>query len=103
MAEAIEEIIIIEDSEAAQVEYDSTQDALDLDDENSNKKKNIIFGAIATLLILIIFTTLIAVLNSSDEEEVASMDLIEEKLEETPKEQIETSKLESMIAKANYL
>ncbi len=102
MAE-IEEIIIIEDSEAAEVENDSTQNTLDFDNENSNKKKNIVFGAIAILLILIIFTTLILVLNSSDEEEVASMDLIEEKLEETPKEQIEMSKLEGMIAKANYL
>ena len=103
MAEAIEEIIIIEDSEAAQVENNSAQGTLNLDDENSNKKKNIIFAAIATLLILIIFATLIVVLNSSGEEEIASMDLIEEKLEETPKEQIETSKLEGMIAKANYL
>ena len=103
MAEAIEEIIIIEDSEAAQVDNDSTQNSLDLDNENSNKKKNIIFGSIAILLILIIFTTLILVLNSSDEEEVANIDLIQEKLEENPKEQIETSKLESMIAKANYL
>jgi len=103
MAEAIEEIIIIEDSEAAQVENDSTQGTLNIDDENSNKKKNIIFGIIATLLILIIFTTLIVVLSSSEEEEIASMNLIEEKLEETPQEQIETSKLESMIAKANYL
>jgi len=103
MAEAIEEIIIIEDSEAAQVENDSTKETLELNDENSNKKKNIIFGVIATLLIVIIFTTLIIVLNSSDEEEVASMDLIEEKLQETQKEQIERSKLEAMIAKANYL
>ena len=103
MHEAMEEIIIIEDSEAAQVESDSTQETLDIDDENSNKKKNIVFGAIATLLILIIFSVLIIVLNSADEEEIASIDLIEEKLEETPKEQIQTSKLESMIAKANYL
>ena len=86
MAEAIEEIIIIEDSEAAQVDNDSTQNSLDLDNENSNKKKNIIFGSIAILLILIIFTTLILVLNSSDEEEVANIDLIQEKLEENPKD-----------------
>ncbi len=103
MHEAIEEIIIIEDSEAAQIDIDSAQTNLNIDDEDSNKKKNIIFGAIATLLIVIIFATLIVVLDSSDEEEIASMDFIEEKLQETPQEHIETSRLESMIAKANYL
>ena len=103
MADAVEEIIIIEDSEAAQVEDDLTKGTLDLDDENSNKKKNIVFGAIATLLILIIFATLITLIDSSDKEETLSMDFIEEKLDETPEETIETSKLESMIAKANYL
>ena len=103
MADAIEEIIIIEDSEAAQIENDAAHHTLELEDINSHKKKNIIFGVIATLLILIIFATAIIVLNSSDDEEVPSMDLIEEKLEETPKEHIETTKLENMIAKANYL
>jgi len=103
MAEAIEEIIIIEDSEAAEIDNDFAQTNLNIDNKNSNKKKNIIFGAIAILLIVIIFTTLIVDLNSSDEEEIASMSLIEEKLQKPSTEQIETSKLEGMIAKANYL
>jgi Flp pilus assembly protein TadD len=103
MAEPIEEIIIIEDSEAAQMENDSAQNSLNIDDKDSNKKKTIIFGLLTVLLILIIIVSLLLVLNSSDDEEFVTMDRIQEKLEETPKEVIETSKLENMIAKANYL
>ncbi len=103
MHEAIEDIIIIEDSEAAEIEDNSTQTNLNIDSEDSNKKKIIIFSAIATILIVIIATILILILSSSDDKEVATLDLIQEKLQEDPKEQLETSKLESMIAKANYL
>ena len=103
MADAIEEIIIIEDSEAAQIESDSAQSTLDIDEEDSNKKKTLIFLAIATLLILIIASSLFFIFSSSKTDETMSMDLIREKLEEKPAVEIETSKLEDMIAKANYL
>ncbi len=103
MAEAIEEIIIIEDSEAAQIESDATQDNLDIDSEESKKKKIVIFSAIAALLVFIIAITLFIILSSSGTQESMTMELIEDKLEEDPKREIETSKLEGMIAKANYL
>ncbi len=103
MAEPIEEIIIIEDSEAAQLEHDSAQTTLDIDEKDSSKKKIVVFGAIATLLILIIATTLFFVLSSSDTQESMTMELIDEKLEEESQTEIEISKLEGMIAKANYL
>ncbi|MEA3369965.1 MAG: tetratricopeptide repeat protein [Campylobacterota bacterium] len=103
MAEAQEDIIIIEDSEAAEVDDQSTQDDLPVDEESTNKKKIIIFSAIAVLLVAIIVIMLVILLKSSKSEELLSTDLIEEKLQEEREEPIETSKLEDMIAKANYL
>ena len=103
MAEAVEEIIIIEDSEAAQEESGASQNNLDIDNEDSKKKKTIIFISIAILLLFIITTSLFFILSTSDTQETSTMDLIEEKLDETQKVKIATSELEDMIAKANYL
>ena len=102
MAEIHEDIIIIEDNEAAELDEHSTGDNLNAD-SNSNKNNIIILAAIAITLILIISITILVLIQSSDNEEIVSISSIEEKLEEKTKVPIETSKLENMIAKANYL
>ena len=103
MAEVHEDIIIIEDSEAADVEDHSTQNDIESDDKGTNKKKIVTFSAIAISLIAIIIITLLILLQPSKSQKIISTDLIEEKLQEKEKEPVETSKLEDMIAKANYL
>ncbi len=103
MAEIHEDIIIIEDSEAAQIDDYSADNNLNDDDESSNKKKIIIFGAIAATLILIIITAIFLSLQTSNKEKVTSIGFIQKKLEKKPTQIIETTKLENMIAKADYL
>ena len=102
MAELEEEIIIIEESDAAESDNE-VKTTLPLD-ETSQKKKMIIFGAIGFFVVLIIIVTLIFALSSDDKvKEDLSLDFIEERLTEDTKKPIELSKLENMIAKANYL
>ena len=103
MAEVQEDIIIIEDSEAAEIDEHSTQNDVETHDDGANKKKIIIFSAIAISLIVIIVITLLILLQPPKNQEIMSTDLIEEKLQEKKKETIQTSKLENMITKANYL
>jgi len=102
MADTEEEIIIIEDSEAIEESHGS-DDTVTLE-EPSNKKKYIIFGAIGALLLTIIVIALFFIF-SKDEAQEVPLDFgdIEEKLDKKRVEVIEPSKLESMIAKANYL
>jgi len=103
MAEIQEDIIIIEDSEAAEVDDYSALSDSSSDTKRIDKKKIIIFSAIAISLIFIIIITLFILLKPSQSQEIIPTDLIEEKLQEKENEPIETSKLEDMIAKANYL
>ena len=104
MAEAQEEIIIIDESEAADIEHDSENLNVDLGEEESKKKKILIFGGIAIALVLIIvITTLLLLLNSSKEKQPVDLGFIEEKLNKQEQIKVEPSKLENMIAKANYL
>ena len=102
MSEIEEDIIIIEDSDAAET--------LELEDENilreddaSNKKKLLIFGAIGFVLLLSIALILLALLNSPEKKAPINIDQIGEKLQERSVLKVEPSKLENMIAKANYL
>ena len=103
MAEAQEEIIIIEDSEAAEVGHDSENANIDLGEEESKKKKILIFGGIAIALVLIIVITTLILLNSSKDEKNLDLGFIENKLNQKEQVKIEPSKLENMIVKANYL
>ncbi|MBA1438279.1 MAG: tetratricopeptide repeat protein [Epsilonproteobacteria bacterium] len=95
MAEQEEEIIIIEDLNSSDDEYDS--------DEGSNRFKFIIFGAIALVLVIIIAVVLL--MRSSSEEDATTFDTsqLETKLETNKQPKIKQSTLEKMIAKANYL
>ena len=103
MAEAEnEEIVIIADDEAAD-DGETVEEAPSAEDEEAKKKKLIIFGGAVIAVALIILLIVVIMMKSSKKDEVYSTDIIEEKLEENKQKPIEPSKLENMIAKANYL
>jgi Flp pilus assembly protein TadD len=102
MAKPEEEIVIIAEDDVG--EFDNADEViLDEDDDEAKKKKIIIFGGAAIALVLIILLVVIIIIKSSKEEQVVKLDKIEKKLKENKHKPIEPSKLENMIAKANYL
>lgn len=108
MAEPLEDIIIIEENEAAAFEVisdtgDASKTSQLNDDPDAKKKKIIIIGAAVIALLLIITIVVLLVLKKTPKEEPLSMSSIEEKLEQNSTIPIEPSQLENMIAKANYL
>jgi Flp pilus assembly protein TadD len=102
MAEELDDIIIIEESEAAGVDTDAKSKSI-IDANSSKTKKTLMFGIIGVLLIIIIITLLFFILKPSVAKQTVSMDFIETKLDENTTTPIQPSKLENMIAKANYL
>jgi len=103
MAELEEEIVIIAEDDVTEFNAHENEDVADDEDSDTKKKKLIIFGGAGIALALIILIVVLIIMNSSDEETVMTMDTIEEKLVENKQKPIEPSKLENMIAKANYL
>jgi len=106
MADAPEDIIIIEDSDAASYDNDDENIQSYIEEEEAKKKKIILFGGIALILVLIIAITavLLAFKASKEHKESTNINLIDKRLQESKKQpSIEPSKLENMIAKANYL
>jgi len=101
MAELEEEIIIIDDSEAIEDAHGSETE--DTDNKAKSKKKIIIFSAIAITLLIIIIVTIVLITSKDDEETSMDMGFLDEKLSKKNKPIVEPSKLENMIAKANYL
>ncbi len=103
MAELEEEIIIIEDDAAIENSF-GTEEELSKIPAN-NKKKLIIFGSITFLLVFITLALFFSLRSSGPEvpSERNDMTLLDKKLKQKPKPHIEISKLENMIAKANYL
>ena len=107
MAEEVEEdIVIIAEDEAA--DFDNSNDTpqsetQNEEDEAKRKKKLIILVGVVVAIILIIVVILLVIFKSSDTQTALSIDNIEKKLKENKKIPIEASKLENMIAKANYL
>lgn len=109
MAEPQEEIIIIEDNEAAAFDQildsgttDTSAHNLEINPD-AKKKKIILIGAGVIALLLIITIALLLVFKKSPMGDALSMSTIEEKLEQNNTAPIEPSQLENMIAKANYL
>ena len=102
MAELEEEIVIIAEDDVTEFDAFEDDDISDEDDD-AKKKKLLIFGGAAIALLLIILIIVLVSIKSSEQEPIASMDTIEEKLVENKQKPIEPSKLENMIAKANYL
>ena len=104
MADKPEEIIIIEDSDAAQ--YDTTTEDLQsiVEQEEAKRKKIILFGGISIIVVLLIAViAILFALKASKKHENIKINLDNAKLHATPKKSITPSKLENMIAKANYL
>lgn len=103
MADGLEEeIIIIEDSDAAFDNQTSSKSTTDEGSSSKNKKK-LLFAAIGFGALLIIAAIAFVLQKPSKEPTQISVDDIGEKLEKKPSEPIEPSRLESMIAKADYL
>ncbi len=104
MAELKEEIIIIEDSAAIEDAHENNAVDTNAEEEKAKKKKIIIFSALGALILIIIITVTLFLLSGNDSQEIPiDMDFIDEKLDKNITKQIEPSKLENMIAKANYL
>ena len=105
MAADQEEIIIIQDSDA----IEGAQDTNEIDEylrEEEKKRKIILFGGVAIIVTLLIVVAVILYIKLSKDTTTPDIDinLIDQKLQSTKKQPtIEPSKLENMIAKANYL
>jgi len=112
MAEQEEEIVIIEEDEAAaqpSVEEETNKqnktDTKNAEEEEEEKKQLLIFAALAGVLILLLaILAIIIVLKVKKKKEAPTISTthIEQKLQDH-KIKIEPSKLENLIAKANYL
>lgn len=107
MAEQEEEIVIIEDSDAAaQGSVDEESKSDEAVSGKEDKKRLLIFGGIAILLVLIITILtvfLIVKIKKRHEQKPLSTTAIEQQLQKRTVKKIEPSKLENLIAKANYL
>lgn len=103
MADTHEDIIIIEDSDAALHSYEEHNEVHDDNEDESKRKKIILFGGIAVIVILLILVTVLLLVKSSSKQEASDFSTLDNKLQEAKKPVIQQSKLENMIAKANYL
>jgi predicted Zn-dependent protease len=105
MADANEEIIIIEEGEVTDFQGTPKEEETVAKESFLKNKKLIIFGGAGALLLLIIIIALILIFKSSKEEKAPPSTTITTEKKEVKKvqEPIEASKLENMIAKANYL
>ncbi len=103
MAEPTEDIVIIEEDDVA--DFDNTHsNTISQDNESETKKKKIIIiGGAGVALSLIILIIILLFLKSSKNIPMISIDNIENKLQKNKQKPIEPSRLENMIAKANYL
>ena len=104
MADGLEEdIIIIEDSDAAYENVDSKNPVIEDDLSSKNNKKLIYAGIGAIVTVLAIIIAIIILRPSQKKQNEISTQLIEEKLQEEANRPVEPSKIENMIAKADYL
>ena len=102
MAEELEEnIIIIEESDAANA-GDVQADKIIQESPSGNKKILLIIAGIATLILIIVITALL-LSKSPKKSDYGSMDYIENRLDNVKAKPIEPSEIENMIAKADYL
>ena len=108
MSDIDENIIIIEENEAAGVKRDSEEEIETQTKVNktAQHKKMIIYGGGGVIILTLVVIIALLVMKSSQTKEPIfqkSINFIESKLEKKQVETIEPSKLENMIAKANYL
>ncbi len=105
MAEEVQDdIIVIDEADEAGIE---SQDAKESSPKMSDakKKKILLFGAGALILILIIFIVVLLFMKLNNKPKSANLNIedIQTALSKDIKKEIETSQLEKMITKANYL
>ena len=103
MADTNEDIIIIEDSDAALHSQNQDDEFQDDNEDEAKKKKIILFGGIAIIVILLIALSILLLLKNTSKQKVNDFSTLETKLQEAKKPIIKQSKLENLIAKANYL
>lgn len=97
----LEDIIIIEDNEAIEASHVSDDEIIQ--ETTSNKKKILIFSLLGGLLLAIILISTIMLLSDDNEATDDDMTFLDEQLDKPEINSVEVSKLENMIAKANYL
>lgn len=102
MAELEEEIIIIDDNEAIEDSH-ASDDNSDKEQSNFKQKKPLIFALLAIVLIIIIIVTFLSLSSKEEESMPFDTDFLEKKLAKSNTALVQPSKLENMIAKANYL
>ncbi|MBL1243958.1 MAG: tetratricopeptide repeat protein [Sulfurimonas sp.] len=102
MAELEEEIIIIDDNEAIE-DSRARDDNSDKEESNFKQKKPLIFALLAIVLIIIIIVTFLSLSSQEEESMPFDVDFLEKKLAKSNTTLVQPSKLENMIAKANYL
>jgi len=107
LSEELEDIVIIEDSDAANAPTQNDEDT-ELDDEleqKEKKKKLILIAALVGLIVITIIILTIIIFKAKDKEKQKDVDLthIEKKLDKKNRPEIKQSELENLIAKANYL
>jgi len=105
MAKENDDIIIIEDSDAALDNEAIKEEIADFDEEEeSQKKKIILFGGITLIVVMLIVTTvLLLLLKHKKEQQNINFSLLDKKLDANRTVVVPPTKLENMIAKANYL
>ncbi len=105
MAKANDDIIIIEDSDAALGNKDVEQQIVGFDEEEEAKKKKIIlFGGITIIVVLLIVTTVLLLLfKHTKQQQGIDFSILDKKLNPNKTVVVAPTKLENMIAKANYL
>ena len=103
MADTHEDIIIIEDSDAASHSYEQSDESPDENKDVARQKKIILFGGIAIIVVLLIVVTILLLIKKSSTQTVNNFNALDNKLQEANTPVIQPSKLENMIAKANYL
>ncbi|MDY0116931.1 MAG: tetratricopeptide repeat protein [Sulfurimonadaceae bacterium] len=99
MAETIEEIIIIEEGDAA--EFETVEEQLSTNKKVDHKKTIII--ALVAICVIVLLLMLILFSSSTERSNTESLSGISEKLEDRKAPPMEQSKVENLIAKANYL
>lgn len=103
MADGLEEeIVIIEDSDAA-YESAASKSSIIGEESSSVTKKKLILVGIGVGLVLIIALLFFTMQKESKKSADSSMGYIDERLEKPTSKPVEPTKIESMIAKADYL
>ena len=102
MADNNEDIIIIEEGEVVENSTSSSENTAS-EDADAKKKKLLLIGGAAIIAVLLILVALLVAYKLSKKEAPLAPEPSVEKSTAHKQKPIEQSKLENMVAKANYL